>query len=111
MLLQESERELQRAYVLHKARALHEGAATRHEVSSAPVPAYLRPRANKNKPMPHVEIIDRDSTGGRVTREAVGGTHEAGGEEKEKEKDAVVAFVVKDLAAELYTELMAGFHR
>jgi hypothetical protein len=35
-----------------------------------------------------------------------------GGEEveKEKEKDAMVAFVVKDLAAELYTELMAGFH-
>jgi hypothetical protein len=38
-------------------------------------------------------------------------TMDVGGEEVEREKDAMVAFVVKDLAAELYTELLAGFHR
>jgi hypothetical protein len=109
VLLQEWEGHLQRAYVLHKARALHEGTATRNEVSAAPVPAYLRPRADKNKGMPHVEMMGRDSTGGRVTRGEVKNAHVAGGEEVEKEKDAVLAFV-EDLAAELYTELMAGFH-
>jgi hypothetical protein len=110
MLLQEWEGHLQRAYVLHKARDLHEGTATRNEVSAAPVAAYLMTRPGRNRPMPRVEIVGRCSNGGRVTRGAVKRTHDAGGEEVEKEKDAVVAFVVKDLAAELYTELMAGFH-
>jgi hypothetical protein len=109
--LQEWEGHLQRAYVLHKARALYEGTATRNEVPAAPVPAYLRPRADKNKGMPRVEMIGRDSTGGRVTRGEVKRTIEMGGEEVEKEKDAMVVFVVKDLAAELYTELLVGFHR
>jgi hypothetical protein len=111
VLLQEWEIELQRAYILHKTRALHDGIATRQHTPAAPVPAYLRPRADKNKGMPHVEIVGRSSTGGRVTRGAVEGNHEAGGEEVEREKDAMVVFVVKDLAAELYTELMAAFHR
>jgi hypothetical protein len=110
VLLQEWERELQRAYVLHKARALHEGIATRQNAPAAPVPAYLRPRADKNKGMPRVAIIERNSIGGRVTRGEVKRTMDVGGEEVEKEKDAMVGFVVKDLAAELYTELMAGFH-
>jgi hypothetical protein len=111
VLLQEWEGHLQRAYVLHKARALHEGTTTRNEVPAAPVPAYLRPRADKNKGMPRVELVERGSNGGRVTRGEVKRTIDMGGEEVEKEKDAMVAFVVKDLAAELYTELMAGFHR
>jgi hypothetical protein len=112
VLLQEWEVELQRAYVLHKTRALYEGTVTRKEVSAAPVPAYLRPRADKNRGMPRVAIVERDSTGGRMTRGQVKRMMDMGGEEveKEKEKDAMVAFVVKDLAAELYTELMAGFH-
>jgi hypothetical protein len=112
LVLQEWEGHLQRAYVLHKARALHDGIATRQHTPAAPVPAYLRPRADKNRHMPRVAIIERDSNGGRVTRAAVKRMMEMGGEamEKEKEKDAMVAFVVKDLAAEVYTELMAGFH-
>jgi hypothetical protein len=110
VLLKEWEIELQRAYVLHKARSLHEGTGTRQHAPAAPVPAYLMTRPGRNKPMPRVAIIERNSIGGRVTRGAVKRMMDMGVEVMEKEKDAMVVFVVKDLAAELYTELMAGFH-
>jgi hypothetical protein len=108
--LQEWEGHLQRAYILHKARLLHEGTAIRQHAPAASVAAYLRPRADKNKPMPRVAIVERHSMGGQVARGAVKRILEAGGEEVKEENNAMVAFVVKDLAAELYTELMAGFH-
>jgi hypothetical protein len=39
-------------------------------------------------------------------------TIEQGGEQKQEEEvGAMVGFVVKDLAAELYTELLAGLHQ
>jgi hypothetical protein len=61
--------------------------------------------------MPRLELVGKYTTRVRVTRHEVKRTHVAGGEEVKEEKDAMMAFVVKDLAAELYTELMAGFHR
>jgi hypothetical protein len=56
-------------------------------------------------------MMERNSIGERVTRGAAKRTLEAEGQEMEKEKDAMVAFVVKDLAAELYVELPAGLHQ
>jgi hypothetical protein len=48
-------------------------------------------------------------SGGRRTRGAA--RRERGVEEKDEEMCAMVGFVVKDLAAELYIELLAGFHQ
>jgi hypothetical protein len=97
-VLQWWEGELQRAYILHKARTLHEDTATRQHAHAAPVPAYLSPRVQGGKRLPHVQIQGSGGSGGRRTRE----------EEKDEEVCAMVGFVVKDLSAELYIELLAS---
>jgi ankyrin repeat protein len=110
-MLQWWERALQRAYVLHKARTLHEDAATRQQAPAAPVPAYLSARVQGGKRLPHVHIQASGGSGGRRTRGAARRIAERGGEAKEEEMCAMVGFVVKDLSAELYIELLAGFHQ
>jgi hypothetical protein len=94
--LQWWEGELQRAYVLHKARTLHEDTATRQQATAAPVPPYLSPRGTPGNVMPSVEVV------------AIG---QAGRDQREEEVCAMVGFVVKDLSAELYIELLAGFYK
>jgi hypothetical protein len=91
-VLQWWEGELQRVYVLHKARTLHEDTATRQQAPGAPVPAYLSPRVQGGSILPSVQM----ATIHHQEEEAV---------------CAMVGFVVKDLAAELYIELLAGFHQ
>jgi hypothetical protein len=108
--------ELQRAYVLHKARMLHDDTATRQQAPAAPVPAYLSPRVQGGKRLPQVQVRGRGGSGGPRTRGAAKrGVEEAGGQEKEKEEEeevcAMVGYVVKDLAAELYTELLQGLYK
>jgi hypothetical protein len=110
-MLQWWEGELQRAYVLHKARTLHEDTATRQQAPAAPVPAYLTARVQGGKRLPHVQIQASGGSGGRRTRGAARRIAERGGEEKDEEVCAMVGFVVKDLSAELYIELLAGFHQ
>jgi hypothetical protein len=100
-LLQWWEGELQRAYVLHKARTLHEDTATCQQAPAAPVPAYLSRRVQGGKRLPQVQIQESGGSGGRRTRAAA----------KEEEMCAMVGCVVKDLSAELYIELLAGFHK
>jgi hypothetical protein len=60
--------------------------------------------------MPQVDIRGRGGSGGPGTRGAAKrGAEEE--EEDEKELCAMVGYVVKDLAAELYTELLQGWHK
>jgi hypothetical protein len=103
------EDEPQRAYVLHKARTLHQDTTTRQQAPAAPVPAYLSPRVQGGKRLPQVEVAV-----GRPDRQGTRAAQE-GRQAKEKEKDeevcAMVGYVVKDLAAELYTELLQGLHK
>jgi hypothetical protein len=108
-VLQWWEGELQRAYVLHKARTLHEDTATRQQAPAAPVPAYLRARVMPGSVLPSVQVVAIDQAGeeGAAKR----GRKEGGQAKEEEEKCAMVGFVVKDLAAELYIELLAGFHQ
>jgi hypothetical protein len=104
------EGELERGYVVHKARRGLEVPAT-WQAPGAPVPAYLRARAQRNKPVPQVQLRGLGSSGGRVTRGAAKRLQEQGGEGPcEGEKDATLKYVMHDLAPELYIELMAGFH-
>jgi hypothetical protein len=55
-----------------------------------------------------VQVVAIDEAGeeGAAKRE-----REEGRREKEEEMCAMVGFVVGDLAAELYIELLAGFHQ
>jgi hypothetical protein len=107
-VLQWWEGELQRAYVLHKARTLHEDTTTHQQAPAAPVPAYLRTRVQAGNAMPSVE-------GGAIAQGGEEGAAKRGreerGQEKAEELCAMVQYVVKDLAAELYVELLQGFHQ
>jgi hypothetical protein len=60
--------------------------------------------------MPCVHVGGSGVTGGPRTRGAAKRGEEEGAIEKEEERGAMVGFVVNDLAAELYAELLAGFH-
>jgi hypothetical protein len=55
--------------------------------------------------MPSVEVVTIEQGGEEKGEE--GGRHK----QEEEEMGAMVGFVVKDLAAELYTELLAGLHQ
>jgi hypothetical protein len=83
------EAEPQRAYVLHKARTLHEDAATRQQ---APVPAYLSPRVQGGKRLPQVQVRGRGGSGGPRTRGTAktGAEEEGQGETREEEMCAMV---------------------
>jgi ankyrin repeat protein len=102
------EGELARAYVLHKARTLHDDTATHQQAPAARVPAYLRTRVQGSL-MPLVQVVTRQHDGqeGAANR----GMDDRGQQKEEEEVGAMVGFVVKDLAAELYTELLAGLHQ
>jgi hypothetical protein len=107
-VLQWWEGELQRAYVLHKARTLHEDTATRQQAPAAHVPAYLSRRVQGGKRLPQVQIQASGGNGGRRTRGAARTIAERGGEEKDEEVCAMVGFVVRELDGHLYIELLAG---
>jgi hypothetical protein len=64
-----------------------------------------------SKRLPQVQIQTSGANGGRRTRGAAKRVAERGGEKKDEEVCAMVGFVVKDLSAELYIELLAGFHQ
>jgi hypothetical protein len=109
--VQSWEGELQRAYILHKARTIYEGAAARQQAPAAPVPAYLSAR----DVMPSVDIWDgaadeAEATSGKRARQGQEGVASfyGGFEVEGEEMNAMVGFVVKDFAAELYTEFLAG---
>jgi hypothetical protein len=105
--LQWWEGELQRAYVLHKARTLHDVIATRQQAPAAPVPAYLTARVTLGSMLPSVQVVAIDEAGeeGAAQRE-----REEGGQAKEEDQEvcAMVRFVVRDLDGHLYTELLEG---
>jgi hypothetical protein len=63
--------------------------------------------------MPSVELGGRGGSGGSSTTGAAKrGVEEEGKQEMEEEElCAMVGYVVKDLAAELYIELLVGFHQ
>jgi hypothetical protein len=108
--LQWWEGELERAYVLHRARRVQQDTTTPQQARAAAVPAYLKARADKGRRLPSVHVQGWGSRKGPVTRGAAQGHVGEGGEQAEKEREAVVRFVVEGLATELYTELIAGFH-
>lgn len=100
--------ELERPYILHRARRVHEDCTTRQQARGRPVPAYLRSVERKNRwPRVHVQ----GDGGGQTMRGPAERNDEGTGLEEEEERHAMLNYVIQDLASELYTELLVGFHK
>lgn len=102
--LQWWEGEMERAYVLHKARALHDDTTTRQQAPEAPLPAYLQGRVASTSLLPQVDVLDvqkegqQDGKTGQIRALSL----------DEEGMCAMVGYVVKDLDGHLYKELMEG---
>jgi hypothetical protein len=125
------EGELERGYVMHRARylavqhfllrpaldaaAAAAAASLASSLASISIPAFLSPRT-RVVPVPHVEVVrlSEDEETGAAAGQSKGKVEEEGGGDvqgpSEAERDATVKYVMQDLHPELYIELMAGFH-
>lgn len=79
--------------MLQRARRLYEDSTGRQQAHRVSVPAYLKTRVERGGELARVQVVSGTA-----------------GQEGEEEKDATLAYVMHDLAAELYVELCAGFH-
>jgi hypothetical protein len=102
---------LERGYVIHRARCLSElSSLLAPLVDTASIPTYLLiPKylvACIRRP-PAVQLVSLAEG-----PERPGGKSKMEGEDgEEEEKDATLKYVLHDLAPELYTELLEGFHK
>jgi hypothetical protein len=108
------EGELERGYVVHRARYHLEKysilqpyfQAIAAVPATCPLPKHLRPRMSP----PEVQLVS-STEGQEMSSTNKRKEAEQGGEGPCKgEKDATLKYVMHDLAPELYIELMAGFH-
>jgi hypothetical protein len=110
------EGELERGYVLHRAKCLSELRPISAALATVSIPTYMTPRIRLP---PAVQVVSlAGGSGGAVGKgkrkgleEKEGEKGESGKEVGEEEKDAMVKYVMQDLSRELYTELMEGFHK
>jgi hypothetical protein len=104
--------ELERGYVLHRARCLSELPPLPTGLATVSIPTYLAARVG---PLPRVQVVplaegSKGAAGEGEGEEEGGGAEEEGAEEGEEEKDATLQYVLHDLAPELVIELMEGFY-
>jgi hypothetical protein len=104
--------ELERGYLIHRARALHNAYTTHQEAPTRPVPGYLKARAEAGLALPREEMTEGQQNGAgwagdRKRTRAVTKAHATG---EPQCMHAVVGWVVNELNGELFTELMHGFH-
>jgi hypothetical protein len=116
MLCQWWEGELERGYVVHRARYHLDQYSTLQPQFAAlaafaatlpPVAVHLRPRSCPRPPK--VEIISPASEQVQQGSGKRQGPEQGGEAPCEGEKDATLKYVMHDLAPELYVELMAAF--
>lgn len=55
---------LERPYVLHRARRMHDDRMRRERFPSAPVPTYVRQRAQSGEDLPAVAVVPQRPLGG-----------------------------------------------
>jgi ankyrin repeat protein len=116
------EGELERGYVVHRARYLAEQHsllqpavdAAAAFLASVSIPVLLSPRIRVVS-VPRVEVVrlSEDEETGAPSSLGKGEVEKEGGSMQgpsEAERDATVKYVMRDLHPELYIELMAGFH-
>lgn len=108
MCVQRWEGALQRGYVLHRARRVHEDSISREQAPGAPVSAYLRARAERGGELPRVHIELQAVAERRTTQASTNRGVRKGVKASEEEKGATLEYVIHDLVPELYIELLAG---
>lgn len=102
----------ERRYLLQRARCLHDAYTTHRDKPTAPVPAFLQKRAAAGQALPEVEIlVVARQQGGE--QEGAGGTIQAPSEadavqDVEEERYGVLAYVLKQLNEQLFTEVIEG---
>ena len=84
---------IERPYMLHRARCVHDDHVAREQFPLAPVPVHVRERAAAGMALPEVEVVAQQQEEGK---------------EDEEERDATVAMLVEQLPRELHIELMEG---
>jgi hypothetical protein len=105
------ETELERGYVIHRARCLLELSSMLAPLDkTASIPAYLLiPKylvaCIRRPPIVHLVSLAEGPEG------AVEKSKREGEEGGEEEKDATLKYVTHDLARELFVELMEGFYK
>jgi hypothetical protein len=104
------ETETERGYVIHRARCLLEFLPICRALAAVSIPTYLLiPKylvACIRRP-PIVQLVSL----AQGPRRAAGKGKRNGEEGGEEEKAATLKYVTHDLARELYTELLEGFHK
>jgi hypothetical protein len=98
------EAELERPYLLHRAKCLTDMYMKYQPAVTDPMPAYLKARA-----LPRVEVVavqqGHEGTVGKKASAEARGTQEG-----EEEQHAMVTYAMKDMNEQLYIELFGGFH-
>jgi hypothetical protein len=84
---------------------MHDTYTTHQQTPTRPVPGYVEARVEAGLALPDVEMVAGSRRPKKRTR---GGLAAVAG--KQQEKHAMVEWVVEELSAELFTELMQGFH-
>lgn len=105
--------ELERRYVLHRARFLHDAYATHQDKPTAPVPAFLQERVTTGEALPEVEVVEGQQEGQQIgssgqmkeLRSKASTT-----QQEEEERHAVLTYVMRRSNEQLFAELMQGFH-
>lgn len=95
------------------SRGLHQGGldedtntTSLEQPPEVPVPAYLRIRAENKSPYHHVHVNASQHNG----QEGAGAKRHEHREDQDEERDAMIKYVLHDLAPELHVELTTGFH-
>jgi hypothetical protein len=105
--------ELERRALLYRARALHDTYTTHQEAPTRPVPGYVEARVEAGLALPKVEVVagPREVAGGeRPPKRTSAALRAQAAAEKRQRKHAMLEWVMRELSAEVFTELMQGFH-
>lgn len=99
--------ELERAYLLHRARRIYDDyqSASRHVI---PARSYLEARVTKGSPMPSVQLSSPSHARRRPTLTAGGQKRRKLEVSQSRERGFLVNYVLSDLPEQLYLELLDG---
>jgi hypothetical protein len=110
------EGELERGYLIHRARCHLEFLPISRALAAVSIPTYLpipKYLAARIRRPPTVELVSLADgvDGGSGKGKRLVGEDENGLKGEGEEKAATLKYVLHDLASELYIELMKGFHK
>jgi hypothetical protein len=104
--------ELERPYLLHRAKCLQEQSVQHPAAPASTVPAFLQTRVAAGLALPRVEVVasPQEQQGSAGDTEATPAADASDAGEGEEEQHAVLAYVLEELNEQLFIELREGFH-